>query len=274
MKTWFITGTSSGIGRCLAEESLARGDAVAATARDPQTVRDLEHQYPGRALALRLDVTRPDEVVSAIAEAKKTFGRIDVLVNNAGRAMLGTLEEGTEDSARDLFETNFFGMLSVIRHALPLLREQKSGLIVNISSLAGRSVFPTMGIYAATKFAVEGMSEALAKEMQGFGVRVIIVEPGAFATDLGKNATVARIGAPYAALEEQLGRIMKEATFAEPRDAARTILAAADAAEPPLRLAVGADAFEFIRRKLLADLAELDSWEDVSKRGSEDRTAS
>jgi NADP-dependent 3-hydroxy acid dehydrogenase YdfG len=273
MKTWLITGTSSGIGRCLAEEALSRGDAVVATARDPQTVRDLERQYPGRALALRLDVTKPEEVASAIGETKKAFGRIDVLVNNAGRAMLGTLEDSSEDSARELFETNFFGMLSVIRQALPVFRAQKSGRIVNISSLAGRSVFPTMGIYAATKFAVEGMSEALAKEMQLFGVRVIIVEPGAFATDLGKNATVVKIGTPYAALEENIAHIMKEAKFSEPRSAARTIIEAVDAADPPLRLAVGADAFAFIRQKLLADLAELESWENISKQASENLTA-
>jgi len=164
-KVWFITGTSSGLGRALAEEVLAQGFRVIATARRPEVLQDLVEKYPETARALKLDVTNLRNVKSSIANAVKEFGRIDVVVNNAGYGLVGAIEESSDEQVKHQFDTNVFGVLNVTREVLPILREQKSGHIVNISSLVGFSAFPAFGVYSATKFALEGVSEALAAEV-------------------------------------------------------------------------------------------------------------
>ena len=169
-KVWFITGTSTGFGRVLAEEALIKGDKVVATARKPEVLQDLIEKYPETARAVKLDVTQEADAKNAIAEAVKAFGRIDVLVNNAGSAQVGAVEEVSAGQAKQQFDTNFFGVLNVTREALPILREQKNGYIVNISSLVGVVGLPLLGLYSASKFALEGVTESLAAEVAPFGV--------------------------------------------------------------------------------------------------------
>ena len=176
-KVWFITGTSSGFGRLLAEEVLAKGERVVATARKPEVLQDLIEKYPETARAVKLDVTNLDDAKNSVAEAVKSFGRIDVLVNNAGYALVGAIEEASAEQVKQQFDTNFFGVLNVTREVLPILRQQKSGHIVNISSLVGFSAFPLLGLYSASKFALEGLTESLAAEVAPFGIKMMIVEP-------------------------------------------------------------------------------------------------
>lgn len=189
-RVWFITGSSLGFGRALAEAVLARGERVVATARSAQRVADLQDRYPERALAVRLDVTDPSQAQAAFDAALATFGRIDVVVNNAGYGLFGALEELPDEQVRDLFETNVFGVLNVTRAALSHLRRQRSGHIVQISSLSGvAGAVAGEGAYAATKGAVEGLSEVLAREIAHLGIRVTIIEPGPFRTDFAAAAT-------------------------------------------------------------------------------------
>ncbi len=180
---WLITGCSTGFGRELASILIGRGYRVAATARDPAKVSDLVAGHGANALALRLDVDKPAEIAAAVEATKQKFGRIDVLVNNAGYGYLSAVEEGEDADIRAMFETNVFGLAAITRAVLPLMRAEKTGAIVNISSQGGFIGFPGTGYYNATKFAVEGLSEALAKEVAPFGIKVLIVEPGPFRTD-------------------------------------------------------------------------------------------
>src|SRR5689334_227204 len=183
-KIWFITGASSGLGRAFADYTVGEGHSVVATARQVTALDGLAASAPDRVLALPLDVTRPADAEAAVAAALGRFGRIDVLINNAGYGAVGAFEETSDAELRALMETNFFGAMNVTRAVLPTLRAQKSGAIVNISSLGGQLSFPGFSAYSATKFALEGISEALAKEMAPFGVKVLIVEPGQFRTNL------------------------------------------------------------------------------------------
>jgi NAD(P)-dependent dehydrogenase (short-subunit alcohol dehydrogenase family) len=189
-KTWFITGASSGFGRAFAEHAVARGHKLIATARTPSALDDIVARAPDRVLALALDVTRPGDARAAIDTALARFGRIDVLVNNAGYGIVGAFEETPDGELRALMETNFFGVMKVTRAALPALRAQRGGAIVNISSLGGQLSFAGFSAYSATKFAIEGVSKALAQELGPFGVKVLIVEPGQFRR--GKHAPYAR----------------------------------------------------------------------------------
>ena len=180
---WFITGCSTGFGRELAKVLIDRGYRVVATARDPRKIADLVEGHAVTALAVKLDVEKQPQIEAAVEAAKRKFGRIDVLVNNAGYGYLAAVEEGDDADVRAMFETNFFGLAAMTRAVLPLMRAQKSGAIVNISSMGGFIGFPGSGYYAATKFAVEGLSESLSKEIAPFGIKVLIVEPGPFRTD-------------------------------------------------------------------------------------------
>jgi NAD(P)-dependent dehydrogenase (short-subunit alcohol dehydrogenase family) len=184
-KVWFITGTSKGFGRVWAEAALARGDRVAATARDVASIHALEERYGDRAAALALDVTDKAAVDAAVAQALERFGRIDVAVNNAGYGLFGTIEEVSEAEARAQMETNFFGALWVTQAVLPHMRAQKSGHIIQVSSIGGVNAFPTIGLYHASKWALEGFSQALAQEVAPFGISVTLVEPGGYATEWG-----------------------------------------------------------------------------------------
>jgi NAD(P)-dependent dehydrogenase (short-subunit alcohol dehydrogenase family) len=266
---WFITGTSTGLGRCLATAVLERGGRVVATARNPEQVKDLLEQAPDRVITPRLDVTDPDSIAAAVATATAAFGRIDVLVNNAGHGLLGALEELTDEQSRAVLETNVFGVLAVTRAVLPVLRAQRSGHVVQLSSVGGVCGNPGHALYATAKFALEGMSEALAGEVGPLGIRVTIVEPGPFRTDFhGRSMTFAEPIADYA--DTPAGRLragFRDQDGAQPNDpakAAAAIIAAVTDETSPLRLPLGPEAVGRIREKLRRQLADLEAWEQVS----------
>jgi NAD(P)-dependent dehydrogenase (short-subunit alcohol dehydrogenase family) len=264
-RVWFITGASTGFGRKLAEAVLAKGDRVVATARNPETVADLERQNPSQVRAVRLDVTDLVQVKASVQAAIGAFGRIDVLVNNAGYGLLGAVEEVSDAQIRQQFETNLFGLLNVTRAVLPLLREQKSGHILNVTSVGGQVSFPTGGMYHGTKYAIEGISESLAKEVAGFGVKVTIVEPGSFKTDFATRSLVRAERIPaYQPLHEALLKAFEGSVYGDPARAAQAMIQVVEADEPPLRLALGADALRMIREKLNSELEEYKRWESVT----------
>lgn len=266
MKTWLITGCSSGFGQRLALAAAARGDRVVATARDVESIRDMARRFDGRMIALPLDVTDVDSVNAAVAEALATFGGIDVVVNNAGYGLFGAIEEGTPEEYRALFEVNVFGLIETTRAVLPTLR-RTGGTIVNMSSGAGIAGSGGGGYYNASKFAVEGLSEALAGELRPFGVRVILAEPGPFRTDfLGRSITMAANEIPeYVTSSRRQYREMNDGKQAgDPHKAVAVILQAVDADEPPLHLPLGPVAHAIAERKLAAFRKDIDTWRDVS----------
>ena len=264
-RVWFITGASTGFGRKLAEAVLAKGDRVVATARKPESVADLVQQDPSRARAVRLDVTDLTQVKAAVQAAIDAFGRIDVLVNNAGYGLLGAVEEVSDAQIRQQFETNLFGLLNVTRAVLPLLRKQRSGHILNVTSVGGQVSFPTFGMYHGTKYAIEGISESLAQEVAPFGVKVTIVEPGGFKTDFATRslARAERIAA-YQPLYEALLKAFESGVYGDPVRAVQAMIQVVEAEQPPLRLALGADALKTIRGKLHSELEEYSRWESVT----------
>jgi NAD(P)-dependent dehydrogenase (short-subunit alcohol dehydrogenase family) len=267
-KTWFITGTSSGFGRAFAAHALARGYNVVATARNVAKLEALVAAAPDRVLALTLDVDRPGDAQSAVDAAVARFGRIDVLVNNAGYGIIGAIEETPEAELRAVMETNFFGAMAMTMAALPVLRAQRSGAIVNISSMGGQMSFAGAGAYSASKFALEGASEALAQELAPFGLKVLIVEPGAFRTGFAAGALrhmpVHEAYRDVVAPVRVLIRDMNETQEGDPRKAAEAIEKVLAVEAPPLRLQLGVDAIAAVRthaERLLADLA---AWERVA----------
>jgi NAD(P)-dependent dehydrogenase (short-subunit alcohol dehydrogenase family) len=266
-RVWFITGTSSGFGRELTRAVIAHGDRVVATARDIACIDDLATLAPDQVRAVRLDVTDTESIRSAVAEAERAFGRIDVLVNNAGSGLLGAFEELSENDLRHNFETNVFGTMTVTRTVLPLLRRQRSGHIVQMSSVIGVMAGPGGTAYAGTKFALEGMSEALAAEVAHLGIRVTIVEPGPFRTDFGGRSL--RWGEPmedYAELIAPARKALEASHGTQPGDpyrGAEAIIAAVGLDDPPLRLPLGAEAFVWIRTRLQSRLEELDAAEAI-----------
>ncbi|MBS1800666.1 MAG: SDR family NAD(P)-dependent oxidoreductase [Acidobacteria bacterium] len=268
-RTWFITGSSTGFGRLLAEEVLKSGDKVVATARKVERVADLEQKYPGRGLALPLDVTRQDQVDAAVAEALKRFGRVDVLVNNAGYGVAGAIEEVSEAELGPMYETNVFGLLRVTRALLPQMRKQRSGHILNLSSIGGLTASPGWGLYHGTKFAVEGLSEALAHEIAPLGIKLTIVEPGPFRTDfLGRSGVEAATKIDdYDKTAGNARRYMAEQDGKQPGDplkAVEAMMQVVKTENPPLRLLLGASALKRVRDKLAAWQKELETWESVA----------
>ncbi len=268
-RVWFITGTSTGLGRVLAEAALDRGEHVVATARDAGAVADLADRHPGRVLPLALDVTVPEAVADAVAEAMKWSGRVDVLVNNAGHGLAGALEELSQEQIDAVLATNVLGVMSVTRVVLPHMRERRQGHIVQMSSVGGVVANPGHAIYATSKFALEGMSEALAGEVAPFGIRVTIVEPGPFRTDFaGRSMRFAEPiddyrDTPAGALRGYFAR-QDGAQPNDPVKAAAAILRAVDDPSSPLRLPLGPEAVTRIRAKLRGQLSDLDAWEAVS----------
>ena len=266
---WLVTGCSSGISRAVAVAALARGYRVVATARDVSQVADLAAGEPARALSLPLDVTRPEQVAAAVAEAECVFGAIDVLVNNAGYGYLAAIEEGEDAEVRGLFETNFFGLVAMTKAVLPGMRARRRGHVINISSMTGLVGNPGAGYYAASKFAVEGLSEALRKELAPFGIRVTLVEPGAFRTDWS-GRSMRQTRRPIEAYAEHVGtrRAMIQdldgKQTGDPRRAAQAILMLAELDDPPLRLLLGRDVYDAFREKIAGLGASLDEWEAVS----------
>jgi NAD(P)-dependent dehydrogenase (short-subunit alcohol dehydrogenase family) len=268
-RVWFVTGASAGFGRTLCEEILRRGDRVVATARSPGQLADLAVLAPERVLVQRLDVTQPQEIASAVRAAEERFGRLDVLVNNAGYGFLSGLEEGSDAEMRAQFEVNVFGLVAVTRAVLALLRRQRSGYIVNLSSVAGVYGVAGSAYYSASKFAVEGLSESLAKEVKPFGIGVLIVEPGPFRTDFfGRSMATPRSPLPeYAVLAEQR-RGLGAMSGRQPGDPVRAAAAIVDAvceASPRLRLVLGGGACERVRQALEKRLAEVQASRAVAE---------
>ncbi|HWU67858.1 MAG TPA: oxidoreductase [Stenotrophobium sp.] len=268
-KIWLITGCSRGLGRALAEAVVASGARLIATARDAHTLDALEKLAPDRVQTLSMDVNDEAEVRAGVTRAVAAFGRVDVLVNNAGYGLLGAVEEVSDSEARAQMETNVFGALRVTRALLPYLREQGGGHILNISSVAGIVSTPGLGLYNASKYALEGYSEALALELAPMGIRVTIVEPGPFRTDWAGSsmAQAARTLDAYDATAGATARLLKSYSGRQPGDpekAAAAMLKVVESDKPPLRLPLGEMAVTRIRSKLAAQLAELDAWEKVA----------
>ena len=264
-RVWFITGSSGGLGRALAEAVLARGERAAVTARTPERIRDLIERYPSQALVLELNVITREQVRQVVAQAADSFGRIDVLVNNAAYGQLGAIEELDDAQIRRQFETNVFGLFDVTRAVLPVMRRARRGHIINVSSVGGFAGQARLGAYNSSKFAVEGFSEALAQELAPAGIRVTIVEPGRFTTDwTGRLPAV--VPTDIADSAPPTGATGHDRRYqpGDPARAADAIIAAVDADVSPLRLVLGADSLAGIRAKLTAMQAELSAWEPVS----------
>ena len=264
-KTWYVTGISRGFGKTLAVELLNQGCFVVGTTRSGES--DLKHD---RLRTLKLDVTQPEEVKSSLSEARRLLERIDVVVNNAGFGIIGAIEEVNLEEAKRVFETNLFGTLNVTQAALPYLRQQQSGHIVNFSSVSGFKGRAGMGIYNATKFAVEGFSEALAEEVKPFGIAVTIVEPGAFRTDFLTGHSLLRASRVIEAYRESSGKIREWADQlqghqpGDPVLAMKVLIQAVNSPEPSLRLPLGADAIEQMKKKLEEVGADIRRWEGLS----------
>ncbi|BAY84503.1 short-chain dehydrogenase/reductase SDR [Calothrix parasitica NIES-267] len=268
-KVWLITGCSTGFGRALAEAVLNKGDYLIATARKPEQLGALINHYPDTAKALRLDVTLSQDIKAAVDSAIDTFGRIDVLVNNAGHGLIAALEEVNDVDIQKYFETNFFGAVRLMRTVLPVMRQQGSGHIVNMSSTAGLVGFGGSSLYCGTKFALEGTSEALAKEVESFGVKVTLVEPGAFRTDFnGRSLAAAEqpidAYAPVSVASLQWFKEMDGKQPGNPIKAAQAIIQAVESSHPPMRLALGTDAISLIQEKLEWVKTDLDAWREVT----------
>jgi NAD(P)-dependent dehydrogenase (short-subunit alcohol dehydrogenase family) len=269
MRVWFITGASRGFGALIAAEALAAGDAVVATARDPSTVTAKLGEHP-RLLAVRLDVTSETEAHDAAGRAVKKFGRIDVLVNNAGYGLLGAIEEASAAETAKLFGTNVFGLLGVTRAVLPHMRRQRSGHIINLSSVGGYTGYPGWGVYGATKFAVEGISEALAGEVAPLGIKVTVVEPGFFRTDFLDETSLARTALQIDDYRETVGKTRDHAADVnhgqrgDPSKLAKAFIQLVEAKNPPTRLPLGSDTVERIESKHAHVEQELAAWRSVA----------
>ncbi|MEV6824418.1 oxidoreductase [Amycolatopsis sp. NPDC051102] len=268
-RVWLITGCSAGFGREIALAALAAGDRVLATARRPETLAGLRDRGGDRIRTAALDVTDTGQIDAAVKTALEEFGRIDVVVNNAGNGSVGAVEELTMDELRALMEVMFFGAVAVTKAVLPHLRAQGSGTVVQISSMGGQLSMPGFGAYCATKFALEGISEALAAEVAPFGVKVLIVEPGAFRTEFGggrmhRSRTIEAYAVSTGGTREAVEN-MDGTQSGDPAKAAAAIVRAVGSDDAPLRLALGADAVEAIRAHHEAVAADLAAWEEASR---------
>jgi len=269
-RTWLITGVSTGLGRALAEAVLSRGEAVIGTLRKREQLAEFEALAPGRAIAKLLDVTDRERVYAGVTQAIQAAGGIDVVVNNAGYGLSGAAEEVSDSEIRHQMETNFFGLVAVTQAALPFMRAQKRGHVVNISSVAGYKGILGMSIYSASKFAVEGFSEGLAAEAGHLGIKVTIVEPGAFRTHWASNSAIVRSArvieeyAPTAGVVRAGLAKMDGHQENDPAKGAIAIIAVVDSPHPPLHLPLGSDSVRYLRDKLAAMTQELAAWEAVS----------
>jgi NAD(P)-dependent dehydrogenase (short-subunit alcohol dehydrogenase family) len=269
MANWLITGVSSGFGRALAEAVLATGDTVVGTLRNEAAKADFEKLAPGKAISVVLDVTDQQSVRKGVEEAERKTGGIDVLVNNAGYGLEGAVEEVTLDQVRAQFEVNVFGAVSVIQALLPHMRKRRAGHIINITSMGGLIAFPGVGIYNGSKFALEGISEALAKEVRPLGIKVTIVAPGSFRTDWAGRSMV-HVDGTIADYESTAGAFRKSLAQrngrqpGDPKKGAAAIIAAVHASDPPLHLLLGPDALRLVGEKLGALQAEILKWAPLS----------
>jgi NAD(P)-dependent dehydrogenase (short-subunit alcohol dehydrogenase family) len=264
-KVWFVTGSSRGLGRCFVEAALSRGDKVAATARNTGSLEELVATYGDAVLPLKMDVTGKAAVFESVKRAKEHFGRLDVIVNNAGYAQIGAIEELTEQQLRDEFETNVFGAVWVIQAALPYLREQGAGHIIQLSSIAGLIAMPLGGAYQGSKWALEALNETLALEVAGFGIKVTVVEPTGFATRSGKNPDplnnghMAEASPIYDGVRQRLAGLMGKQAAGDPAAAARALLQIVDSGNPPLRVLFGQGFYQMLQQ-VYAD--RLKTWAD------------
>ncbi len=264
MKVWFITGTSRGFGREWTEAALKRGDKVAATARKTDSLNDLVEEFGDNILPLALDVTDHDAAFTAVKQAHEHFGRLDVIVNNAGYGLFGTIEEVSEAEARAQIETNVFGALWVTQAALPYLRAQGSGHILQVSSIGGIAAFPGIGLYHASKWALEGFSDALSQEVASFGIKVTLIEPGGFSTDWsGSSAMRAAQNPAYDQIRNAPRPV--SAKRGDPKASSEAILKIVDAENPPLRLLLGNFATDYVKTLYPKRLAEWAAWDDVAR---------
>jgi NAD(P)-dependent dehydrogenase (short-subunit alcohol dehydrogenase family) len=268
-KVWFITGASRGFGSLLARDALARGDYVVATARNARSVTEALGEHPN-LLAVQLDVTREAAAIVAAQQAVERFGRIDVLVNNAGFGLLGAVEESSAQEVRSVYETNVFGLLNVSRAVLPVMRKQRSGHVINISSVGGYSAYYGWGVYGSTKFAVEGLSEAMSAELAPLGIHATVVEPGFFRTDFLDSTSLTTAGVVIEDYAETVGAMRSFAAGAnhqqpgDPEKFAKAMLKLADAAKPPVRLQLGSDTVARVREKNRFVEKEMAEWLDLA----------
>ncbi len=266
---WLITGCSTGFGRELATLVLKRGWRAVVTARDPAKLADLTQEYKEQVLSLRLDVTDFSQVRDAVQQAEQKFGRIDVLVNNAGYGYLAAIEEGEDSAVRAMFETNVFGLIETTKAVLPGMRMRRSGHIVNISSIGGLVGFAATGYYHATKYAVEGLSDSLAAEVEPLGIKVIVVEPGPFRTDWA-GRSIQQSAIRIDDYDQTAGERRKQTAArsgnqaGDPKRGSEAIIAAVEADAPPRHLVLGKPALELARKKLEALRHDFDSWEAVT----------
>jgi len=264
-KVWFITGTSRGFGRIWAEAALARGDRVAATARDLRSLAPLVERYREQVAAIALDVTSRTAVHEAIAQAHARFGRLDVLVNNAGYGLFGAIEEVSEAQARAQIETNLFGALWVTQAALPILRAQGSGHIIQVSSIGGVNALPTLGLYHASKWALEGFSQSLAAEVATFGIKVTLVEPAGYATDWGGASAVRAAPLPaYDGARATIAGFRGGVVPGEPEATGPAMLKLVDASDPPLRIFFGSVGLPMTRAEYGRRIAQWEQWNELS----------
>ncbi|MBK0378436.1 SDR family NAD(P)-dependent oxidoreductase [Mucilaginibacter segetis] len=265
-KVWFITGTSRGFGRVWADAALKRGDKVAATARNLDSIADLKEKYGDNVLTLELDVTNHNQAKAAVEQAHAHFGRLDIVFNNAGYSLVGTIEEAGADDVRAMYETNIFGALAVIQAALPLLREQGYGHILGTSSNLGHVVLPVIGYYCSSKWAFEAIHESLAEEVKAFGIKVTIIEPGAYATEFGSQESLKF--APgldvYTGFKEQFFEGLRNMERGDPAATPQALFKVVDAENPPLRFNLGSHNLPWTRAAYTERLASWEEWDAVS----------
>ncbi|PZG23689.1 SDR family NAD(P)-dependent oxidoreductase [Nonomuraea aridisoli] len=266
-RVWFVTGASRGLGRAFTEAALAAGDRVVAAARDLGPLADLAAAHPDDLVRLTLDVTDRAAVRQVVDHAAAAFGRLDIVVNNAGGLLLGMVEEATEEQVRAQFDVNFFGAVWVAQAVVPHLRAQGSGHILQVTSMGSGGGFASVGFYAASKAALDSVSEALAMEVAPFGVKVTIVQPGGYGTDLfTRGTTTTRARPEYAPLRARLAELWGEDAGPDPATAAPVIMELADLAEPPLRLIVGGASYDLVQQMQRARTEEYETWEHLSRK--------
>ncbi|QRR04235.1 SDR family NAD(P)-dependent oxidoreductase [Dyadobacter sandarakinus] len=265
-KVWFITGTSRGFGRVWTEAALSRGDKVAATARKLESIADLNEKYGENVLTLELDVTNREQVRATVAQAHAHFGRLDVVLNNAGYSLVATIEEASADDIRALYETNILGPVAVIQAALPLLREQGSGHILGTSSNLGHVTLPVIGYYASSKWAFEAIHESLAAEIEQFGIHVTIIEPGAYATEFGSQESLKFSQGLdiYGHYKQEFFGTLRGLERGNPNATPEALFKIVDAPQPPLRVFLGSHNLPGVRKVYAERLATWEAWEAVS----------
>ncbi len=265
-KVWFITGASRGFGRIWAEAALQRGDKVAATARKQSSIAALKDKYGANVLTLELDVTNSEQVKTAVAQAHAHFGRLDIVLNNAGYSLVATIEEATAEEVKAMYDTNIFGTLAVIQAALPLLRKQGGGHIVGISSNLGHVTLPVIGYYCSSKWAFEAIHESLALEVKSFGIKVTIIEPGAYATEFGSQESL-KFSAGldiYADYKQHFFNTLKDLERGNPEATPEALFKVVDAENPPLRFFLGSHNLPWVKKAYEERLATWEEWQAVS----------